>query len=79
MKNIVLKLRAAPGCGEVSLYLTNWGCRAYPYGLIPGARICAMFVTKHKSRNSSYNYFQTTEFTRIEVLHIPHIIDISTV
>jgi hypothetical protein len=77
MRNIVLKLRSAPGCDEVSLYLTNWSCRAYPYGLVPGAQICATFVTKHKSRNTSYTYFQATELTRIEVLCIPHTTEIS--
>ncbi|PNF27497.1 hypothetical protein B7P43_G04292 [Cryptotermes secundus] len=79
MKNIVLKLRAAPGCNGVSLYFTKWGCRAYPYGLVPGAQVCAMFVSKHESRSSSFTYFQTTEFTTIEVLHIPHTVDINTV
>jgi hypothetical protein len=77
MKNIVLKLEGTPGCGkEISLYLSSWNYRAYPFGLIPGARICAMFVAKHKSRNSSYIYLQATELTTIEVLYVPQIMGI---
>lgn len=80
MKNIVLKLRDTFGCSEeVSLYLSKWNYRVYPFGLIPGARICAMFVAKHTSRNSCYTYFQATELTRIEILYVPQIMTTSIV
>jgi hypothetical protein len=76
MKNIVLKLRDTLGSGEeVSLYLSNWSCRVYPFGLIPGSRICAMFVAKHKSHRSSCIYFKATDLTRIEVLSVPQIME----
>ncbi|XP_069685375.1 uncharacterized protein [Periplaneta americana] len=73
MKTIILKLKDVTSAfgEEVSLYLSNWKSRAYPYGLISGARIRALFVAKHNSRNSSYSYLQATDFTRIEVLNLP--------
>jgi hypothetical protein len=72
MKNIVLKLRDYSGSGdEVTLYLSQWSGRAYPFGLIPGARICAMFVAKYRSRDSCYTYFRATALTSIEVLSLP--------
>jgi hypothetical protein len=72
MKNIVLKLRDNSGSGDiVTLYLSQWGWRAYPFGLIPGARICAMFVAKYKSRDSLNTYFRATKYTSIDVLSVP--------
>jgi len=80
MKNIVLKLRNNSGPGDaVTLYLSQWRWRAYPFGLIPGARICAMFVAKCVSRNSSYTYFQATALTSIEVLSVPQTVKVNPV
>jgi len=76
MKNIVLKLRDNSGSGDaVTLYLSQWRWRAYPFGLIPGARICAMFVAKYMSHNNCYTYFRATALTSIEVLSVPQTVN----
>jgi len=78
MKNIVLKLRDNSGSGDtVTLYLSQWKWRAYPFGLIPGAQICAMFVAKYMSRNNFYTYFRATALTSIEVLSVPQTVKVN--
>lgn len=78
MKNIVLKLRDNSGSGDaVTLYLSQWKWRAYPFGLIPGAQICAMFVAKYMSRNNFNTYFRATALTSIEVLSVPQTVRVN--
>lgn len=80
MKNIVLKLRDNSGSGDaVTLYLSQWKWRAYPFGLVPGAHICAMFVAKYKSCDNVYTYFRATALTSIEVLSVPQTVKVNPV
>ena len=78
-KTVVLKLFDPMSENEttVSLYLNKWGHRAYPLGLVPGAKIQAMFVTMVISQSSANVYFKVTDLTRLYVLEIADLVGMS--